>query len=88
MKKSIRRILCATLAVMMGSTLGVERLLRADAYEAQTQSSSVTEKSVDFQRTEGVFDSTALREQYFNTSVTQSAPQATYETRTVIVTLS
>ena len=88
MKKSIRRILCATLAVMMGSTLGVERLLRADAYEAQTKSSSVTEKSVGFQRTEGLFDSTALREQYFNTSVTQSAPQATYETRTVIVTLS
>ena len=86
MKKSIKRILCGALSLVMVSSLVLEHNLSnadADYY------GSVTTADATFKNVTGQFDTSKLMESYFNTSVMeseQSTPK--YETRTVVVTLS
>ena len=87
MKKSVKRILCGALSLTMASTLFAERIL-SSAERAKSVSQTVS-ASVSYQDVTGSMDTSALRESYFNTAV-ESAKEtktATYETRTVIVTL-
>ena len=92
MKKSIKRILCGALAVMMSSTLLVEHTLRlrlnAESLQTGTGAATAQTTDVSFENVTGQYDTTALREQYLNTSVLKSENLTpVYETRTVMVTL-
>ena len=84
MKKTVKRILCSTLALAMASTLVVESALRLNA----DKSASGNTVSAPFTNVTGKFDTSALRAENFNTSVMTSEVKPTYETRTVMVTLS
>ena len=86
MKKSLKRILCGAMSLMMASSLVAEHWLRSDAEEAVGQ--SVTAEAA-FENVTGQYDTAALRESYFNSGAlkTSATEKATYETRTVIVAL-
>ncbi len=87
MKKSVKRILCGALSTLMCSTLVAESVLRLSAEEELL--GTTTSASVSYSEVKGLFDASTLREQYFNNSVLKSEDTApTYETRTVMVTLS
>lgn len=90
MKKSVKRLLCSTLAVLMSSTLVVEAGLRLHDDEVSGESVRTGESaSVSFKNVTGQFDTSKLMEENFNSSVLKSEDVAPkYETRTVMVTLS
>ena len=79
MKKSLKRILCGALSLTLASTLIVEHALRNPV--AQNLANGVA-----FTDVTGEFDTNAIREQYFNDTV-QKTEKASYETRSVIVSL-
>ncbi|MBE5751506.1 MAG: hypothetical protein E7357_03750 [Clostridiales bacterium] len=88
MKKKTKRILCGLLSLGLASTLVVEQTLRLSASsgidETPTTASAVTFKDVT-----GTMDTSALRESQLNESVLKNTDTTpTYETRTVMVTLS
>ena len=88
MKKSMKRILCGALSLMMVSSVALERSLTSAA-DSDLGTPSVTTANATFKNVTGEFDTSALRESSFNSSVAQAANTAPkYETRTVIVTLS
>lgn len=85
MKKSVKRIVCATLATMMVGSVSLEGILRMTAQQAdQTQANTNTQAK--FTNVTGQFDTSAIREANFNSSVLKG--QNEYETRTVIVSLA
>ncbi len=87
MKKSVKRILCGALSIAMCSTMVLEGALRLTA-EKQTASTTAS-ASTTFTNVTGQYDTSKLREQYFNSSVVEAEDTApVYETRTVMVTLS
>ncbi len=90
MKKSVKRILCSALALATCSTLVAESILRISAENAKrAQLSSSTEASATFTNVTGKYDTSKIREANFNDSVLKSEDVApTYETRTVMITLS
>ncbi len=84
MKKSLKRILCSVLSLGMCSVLAVEGMLRLNADKPY---GGFVSADASFKDVTGEFDTSALREKYFNDSVLKSEGKATYETRTVMVTL-
>ena len=86
MKKSLKRILCGALSLLTVSSRVLERSLSgANAEHPETTASA----DVSFKNVTGKFDTSKLMEGYLNTSVMKSEDVSpTYETRTVIVTLS
>ena len=85
MKKTLKRILCSTLSVLMFSTLALEHALSS----ADAEYLGTTTATASFKNVTGQYDTTKLRESYLNTSVMETEDTAPrYETRTVIVTLS
>ena len=90
MKKLTKRIACGALSVMMLSTLAVESSVRGNAEKGAFGSVNATAQAdgVAFKNVTGQYDTSAIMQENFNSSVMQSADVApTYETRTVIVTL-
>ncbi len=83
MKKSAKRILCSVLSLTLASTLAVEHALRMQADSLKENLAS----TAAFKDVTGEFDTAALRQQYFNDSVLENTAP-TYETRSVIVSLS
>ncbi len=90
MKKITKRILCGALSLAMCSTLAVESSLRLFADGGSVSpSTATTTATAPFTNVSGQFDTSALRESMFNDTVLEAEEStATYETRTVIVTLS
>ncbi len=87
MKKSMKRILCGMMSLTMMSTLVLESTLRSSADSELL--SGTTSASASFKNVTGKYDTSALRESNFNSDVVKTTDQApTYETRTVMVTLS
>ena len=87
MRKSMKRILCGMLSLVTVSTLALESTLRSRADD--NINSGTTTASASFKNVTGQYDTSALRESNFNKDVVQSANKTpTYETRTVMVTLS
>ncbi len=87
MKKSIKRILCGALSVALCSTLVAESVLRLNADNAKQK--PVVAASASFTNVTGKYDTSKLRESFFNDSVLKSEDiKPVYETRTVMVTLS
>lgn len=85
MKKSVKRIVCSALSLLCASTLVLERTVRFHA-DGKTQDTTLL-ADASFKNVTGEFDTAALMESYFNSSVKESA-EPTYETRTVMITLS
>ncbi len=86
MKKTAKRILCSALALAMCSVLVLESTLRMDA-EPLT-SSQASSASASFTDVTGKYDTSKLKESYFNDSVLETKDTAPkYETRTVMITL-
>ena len=81
MKKSWKRILCGGLSLLMVSSLALEGALRLNG-KGESASATADAKIEDVT---GKFNTSALREQYFNDEV--KTAEKTYETRTVMVTL-
>lgn len=90
MKKTVKRILCGVLSGMMVSTLALESSIRLNADESlnlgATSGTSVS-SGATFKNVTGKFDTSSIRESQFASSVQENATP-TYETRTVLVTLS
>ena len=85
MTKTGKRILCGALALGMTSSLVLERALAQTA----TPTGITTTAKATFKDITGRFDTSNLRESYMSDSVFKSEDVApTYETRTVIVTLT
>ena len=91
MKKSVKRIACATLSLMMASTLALEyglKLAKDDAV-ANAATTTTTDSDVKLKNVTGQFDTSKIVEENFNDSVLRAEDVAPkYETRTVMVTLS
>ena len=93
MKKSVKRILCSVLSLTFLSTLTLERVLsigesKRNALSAtQTTVTTTGDGVAKFENVTGQFDTTALRQSQFNNQV-KKVETPTYETRTVLVTLS
>ena len=93
MKKSVKRILCSVFSLTFLSTLTLERVLSMGESKrnaiSSTQTTVTTGKdgSAKFENVTGQFDTAALRQTYFNDQV-KKVENPTYETRTVLVTLS
>ena len=87
MKKSIKRILCGSLSLMMASSLVLEHTLRLNADTALPSSTVTT--TAKFENVTGKYNTAELMASNFNPSVMQTADVSTptYETRTVIVSL-
>ena len=86
MKKSLKRILCTALSFMTVSSIALERALAGADGKNTTE---MTSAEVSLKNVTGQYDTSALRESYLNTSVMKAEDTApTYETRSVIVTLS
>lgn len=85
MKKSVKRIVCSALSLLFAFTLVLERTVRFDA-NGETQDTTLL-ADASFKNVTGEFDTATLMESYFNSSVKESA-EPTYETRTVMITLS
>jgi hypothetical protein len=90
MTKLTKRIACGVLSAMMLSTLAVEGFVRSDA-DARANSAMNTTALADgvsFKNVTGQFDTSALMQENFNSSVIKAEDVGPkYETRTVIVTL-
>ncbi len=91
MKKSVKRIACATLSIMMASTLALEyglKLAKNGAVNAAT-TVTTTDSNAKLKNVTGKFDTSKMVEENFNDSVLRVEDVAPkYETRTVMVTLS
>ena len=88
MKKSLKRILCGALSVLTVSTLAVEGSVRMNADDTLNLGGhTATATAATFENVTGKFDTSAIRESNFNTTVEKDT-NPTYETRTVMVTLS
>ncbi len=91
MKKSVKRIACATLSLMMASTLALEyglKLAKNDAVNAAT-TVTTTDSNAKLKNVTGKFDTSKIVEENFNDSVLRAEDVAPkYETRTVMITLS
>ncbi len=88
MKKSVKRILCGVLSVAMCSTIAVESVLRLQAENNVYSSNGGTSVSTSVKNVTGQFDTSKLRESFFNDSVlTAEETTPVYETRTVMVAL-
>ena len=87
MRKSVKRILCGALSLLMTSSLGLEYGLRSTA---ESWKNTASAQGVTFENVTGQFDTSALKESFYNDSVLSAdkAAKAKYENRTVIVTLS
>ncbi len=90
MKKKWRRLICSLLSVGLASTLVVEQTLRLSASnEALNEVLATTTNGVAFKDVTGTINTSALRESQFNDSVLKNTDtKPTYETRTVMITLS
>ncbi|MBQ9713972.1 MAG: leucine-rich repeat protein [Clostridia bacterium] len=90
MKKSVKRIACAVLSMMLASTLVAEygfRLAKDDAWASAA--TTATDSGAKLKNVTGQFDTSKIIEENFNDSVLRAEDVApTYETRTVMVTLS
>ncbi|MBE7078415.1 MAG: hypothetical protein E7380_00965 [Clostridiales bacterium] len=90
MKKSVKRITCGILSLMMASTLVVEHTLRTgaevSAAAAKTTQTATTDSDVSFKNVTGKYDTSKIMQENFNSSV-KEVSKPVYETRTVIVTL-
>ena len=83
MKKSVKRIVCGALSLMLVSTLTLEYTLRMFAQEDElTAGADVTLTDVT-----GKYDTSKIQQENFNSSVLKNT-EPTYETRTVMVQLS
>ncbi len=88
MKKSTKRILCGALSLALCSTFAVEGILRLGA-EGHKAATTTATAETSFKDVTGKFDTSKVRESYFNDSVLKSEDVApVYETRTVMITLS
>ena len=88
MKKNVKRFLCGALSLLMASTLVTEHVLRMNA-EGLKSSVTTSTATASFKNVTGQFDTTALRAENFNSSIQKAEEKKpTYETRTVMVTLS
>ncbi len=86
MKKITKRILCGALSLTMCSTLALEGVLRLNA---DGSSQTIVSADAAFTDVTGKYDTSKIREDYFNDSVMETTETtATYETRTVMITLS
>ncbi len=86
MKRTVKRILCGALALTFASTLAVESALRLNAENGLPKSAT---QNLAFTDVTGQFDTSALRAENFNSKVmTSEEVKPTYETRTVMVTLT
>jgi len=91
MKKSVKRLACAALSLMMASALAVEYGLEVakDSAVANAATSTTTNSDAKLKNVTGQFDTSKLVEENFNDSVLRAEDVAPkYETRTVMVTLS
>ena len=89
MKKKWRRILCGMLSLGLASTLVVEQALRSNASNEVLNAATSASADVAFKDVTGSIDTSALRESQLNDSVLKNTDtKPTYETRTVMVTLS
>ena len=90
MKKSVKRIACGVLSVMMASALVTEHVLRVGKETTQASAgSATTAANTSFTDVTGQFDTSKMVADNFNSSVLEAdklAPK--YETRTVMITLS
>ncbi len=88
MNKSVKRILCGALSLALCSTFAVESVLRNRSQGAYAEGVTAS-ADVAFTDVTGRYDTTKLREEFFNDSVLKTEETApVYETRTVMVTLS
>ena len=89
MKKSIKRVICGALALLMSSSLIAERVIRLNADESLGKNGTTTTADVKFNNVTGQFDTSKIVESNLNSSVLKNEDVAPkYETRTVMVTLS
>ena len=91
MKKSVKRIACAVLSLMMASTLAAEYGLKfaKDSAVANAATTTTTDSDVKLKNVTGQFDTSKIVEENFNDSVLRAEDVAPkYETRTVMVALS
>ena len=88
MKKTVKRILCGVLSLLTVSTLAVEGSVRLNADDTlKLNGSQATALNATYKNVTGQVDTSELRESNFNTTVEKDT-SPTYETRTVMVTLS
>lgn len=88
MKKSIKRVICGALALMMSSSLIAERVIRLNADEVLGKKGATATADVNFKNVTGQFDTSKIVESNLNSSVLKNEDVAPkYETRTVMVTL-
>lgn len=80
MKKNVRRIACSLMATVMAGSLALEFGIRQGKASAETKT-TVTQ----FTDVTGQLDTTALRQENFNSSVLEADDTPTYEKKTVIV---
>ena len=92
MKKSVKRIACAVLSLMMASTLAAEyglKLAKDSAVANAATTATTIDSDVKLKNVTGQFDTSKIVEENFNDSVLRAEDVAPkYETRTVMVTLS
>ena len=90
MKKSVKRIACAALSLMMASTLALEYGLKLSKNDAiANAATTTTDSGAKLKNVTGQFDTSKIVEENFNDSVLRVEDVAPkYETRTVMVTLS
>ncbi len=74
MTKKFKRVVCAALALMMGSSLGVEGIIRtkANSGNATTAVSSVTNGSIRYKNVTGQFNTSNIVKENFNSSVLEN----------------
>ena len=85
MKKITKRIVCGALSALLAASTIAGEALRSNA-DGKTLTAAST-SSAKFTDVTGQFDTTALREENFNSSVLENEQAPKYETRTVMVTL-
>ena len=88
MKKSIKRVICGALALLMSSSLIAERVISLSADTSLGKNGLTTTSNVQFKNVTGQFDTSKIVESNLNSSVLKNEDVAPkYETRTVMVTL-
>lgn len=88
MKKSLQRVLCLAMSAMMVSSLAIEQNIRLQAEQPTGDSvASTSESQMTITNVTGQYNTSAIREANFNTSVLETEKAVTYEKKTVIVSL-
>ena len=74
MTKKFKRVVCAALALMMGSSLGVEGIIRtqANSGSAATAVSSATSGNIRYKNVTGQFNTSNIVKENFNSSVLEN----------------